>query len=319
MSVLTRHSALSHSILREHRIDAERMLRLTGVDRLSQLVPSDFSLNVILAELPKVLAWMRGSGSPLPRPVAAAIQAEMRTGVVERKRLWVAEVQADAVPAIQGFFGEDPTGDPLVHVISDSPGEQSESGELLVVVAINHAHWCQAWANGTPNQQAFVKEAMRGVDSSVISNRAYHALKKLGAEIIPSTWAYRGLRNPKFWAYVIVFIYSCLRALPVVFVKNFEGSVFVLWAMDVLTAIPYTWGLISFVAGRTRRIRYLGLAVALITFVSPYVYFWTHGRGYPAGVNVVVACMILGALGWEAFNYMRDRAIRSSLYRSPRA
>ena len=41
-------------------------------------------------------------------------------------------------------------------------------------------------------------------------------------------------------AYVVVFIYSSLRALPVAFVPGFRGQWWVLWLIDILTTVPYT-------------------------------------------------------------------------------
>ena len=160
-----------------------------------------------------------------------------------------------------------------------------------------------------------IRLAFSEVDSVSISTRNYAALRGVGARVIPSSVPYRLLRSPKFWAYAIVFFYSSLRALPVMLVPNFRGSVLLLWLMDVVTAVPYTWGLIAFVAGHRAWERYLGLVVTLVTFMTPYIYFWTHGRHYPMLVNVVVVCLIAAAVGWELRNYLRDQAVAVGLKR----
>ena len=110
-------------------------------------------------------------------------------------------------------------------------------------------------------------------------------------------------------AYVVVFIYSSLRALPVAFVPGFRGQWWVLWLIDILTAVPYTWGIVEMVAGRRLRWRLLGLATTLLTFLAPYVYFWIHGRDSPPGVLAIVVAMIVGSAGLEAARWWRDRVI----------
>ena len=73
--------------------------------------------------------------------------------------------------------------------------------------------------------------------------------------------------------------------------------------------------MIAFVAGHRAWERYLGLVVTLVTFMTPYIYFWTHGRHYPMLVNVVVVCLIAAAVGWELRNYLRDQAVAVGLKR----
>ncbi|MBK7819941.1 MAG: hypothetical protein IPJ61_02400 [Tessaracoccus sp.] len=119
----------------------------------------------------------------------------------------------------------------------------------------------------------------------------------------------RLIRNPQLYVYLVVFIYSALRALPLVFVEQFHGSIAVLWLIDVLTAIPYTWGLIAMVTGATRGLRLAGAATAIATFVAPYVYFWTHGTHYPPHVLVVIAAMIVCGLWIEIRKFRQERGL----------
>ena len=46
-----------------------------------------------------------------------------------------------------------------------------------------------------------------------------------------------------------------------------------LWLIDILTAVPYTWGIVEMVTGRRLRWRLLGLATTLLTLLAPCVYF----------------------------------------------
>ena len=114
---------------------------------------------------------------------------------------------------------------------------------------------------------------LAGVDTLRCSSRAIGALQRSGVEVVPRSRTLRMLWNPVALAYLVVFIYSSLRAVPVAFVPGFHGRVWVLWTIDVLTAIPYTWGLVEMVAGRRIRYRLLGLLTTLVTFLASYAYF----------------------------------------------
>ena len=128
---------------------------------------------------------------------------------------------------------------------------------------------------------------------------------------------WRLLYNPKVLAYLVVMVYSSLRALPVVFVPGFHGNVWVLWGIDIITAIPYTWGIVEMITGRSFGRRMLGLLITLVTFVSPYVYFWANGRDYPVWVTIFVIALIVAACAVEYVRWLRDRAISAILLQPP--
>ena len=111
----------------------------------------------------------------------------------------------------------------------------------------------------------------------------------------------------KIWAYVLIFLYSSLRALPLMFVDEFHGSIFVIWLIDIVTALPYTWGIIAFIASPRKLQRYCGFFIALGTFAAPYIYFWTHGDTYPLGVIAIVVAMMIGGVGLEVYRYLRHK------------
>ena len=340
-SLLTSHSAVSLGLLNEIEIDPDALRAATHADRLGDLAPKTLSLS---PELTHIAHSLMDSPAPkielsaIPRHLRADLRAELRTMVLDRQFAWVALIPSALVDKLDEFFGSDMEGRPIMTAVGpevipsrvatvrnyltrlddedEVPAHLSHRAFLdlpHVPVAVNPSRWCQAWARGTEAQQSFIRAAFHGLDSSTISSSNYAALEAANVDFIKSSLAYRMLRNPKFWAYVIVFVYSSLRALPVMFVRHFEGNVWVLWTMDIVTAIPYTWGLLAFVTGHSRLKRYFGLAVTLITFVAPYIYFWTHGRDYPLGVNLIVAVMILSAIAWEGYNFMRDRAVAEAL------
>ena len=339
-SLLTRHSAVCLPLLAEIEIDPQALQRATGVDRLSHLTPNMITMAPRLGDLALILATTQAKGealtfSSLPKALHYQLRGTMRSALTARQAAWIGLVPVAALPVLQEFFGQDVQGEQLVRPIGPAvtpnqvsavqaalsrealaghaPVDADRVNQIHVPVAINPSACCQAWCQGSEDRRLFMQLSLQGVDSVLLSSKDYRALRGSGVALIDSSWWYRALRSPKFWAYAIVFIYSSLRALPVVFVKHFHGSVFLLWAMDILTAIPYTWGLIAFVAGRNALQRYLGLAVTLVTFIAPYVYFYMHGRHYPVGVNLIVAAMIIGAIAWEGFNYARDAAVARGL------
>ncbi|MBL3687042.1 hypothetical protein D3248_08780 [Leucobacter zeae] len=120
----------------------------------------------------------------------------------------------------------------------------------------------------------------------------------------------RALLHPSLPVYAIVFVYSSLRVLPVALVREFHGSLLVLWAIDVVTAVPYTWGVLAMLFDPRGRIRLLAAATTLVTFVVPYVYFWVNGRGYPPYVPIVIAVLTASSVILEAGRYLQERRLR---------
>lgn len=339
--LLTRHTALSYPALREALTDPERVKRVSGIDRLGNLSSRTVSHSLVMFRLGSFLTTPNRAPA-LSEDIRESLAAELRRLITTRQHLMIALVPATHVEDLQEFFGANSAegvgvapGEPLLQALSSSfrpedlhvikngtvPPELAErytgkADEPHVVVGLSPSAWLRTWSAGTPEQRHFVSMAFTGADSSTISSRNYHALQELGAKVIPSSRLYRALHSPKFWAYVIVFIYSTLRALPVTFVENFHGSVTFLWAMDVITALPYTWGLVAFFTAHKPWVRLVGLAVTLFTFMAPYIYFWSHGQDYSWWVNAIVVAMIAGAILYEGANYLRDRAVARGLFES---
>ncbi|HMR49865.1 MAG TPA: hypothetical protein PKE40_11350 [Arachnia sp.] len=166
----------------------------------------------------------------------------------------------------------------------------------------------------THPEQASVFE---GADATSFPHDILATLSTLSVPVRHRSAASRLIRNPRLYVYLAVFVYSALRALPVVFVKEFEGSLLVLWSIDVLTAIPYTWGVMAMVTGSRIRTRILGTITTVVTFVTPYVYFALNGRNYPPYVIVVIAAMILAGLGLEVAKYRQERALERRYAATP--
>ena len=107
------------------------------------------------------------------------------------------------------------------------------------------------------------------------------------------------------------------RAVPVMFVPHFGGDWRILWLIDMVTAIPYTWGLIEMVAGQKLWHRIIGAVTAAVTFLAPYVYFLIYGRHAPPGIWFAIACIFFGGILLEVLRYMRDRAVKEGLAARP--
>lgn len=150
---------------------------------------------------------------------------------------------------------------------------------------------------------------LRGIDSARVPTDILQRLDLLGVPVYKRPRIMRLLRNPRLYVYFVVFAYSALRALPVVFIKEFQGSLLVLWSIDVLTAIPYTWGVLAMAMAPRRSTRVLGALTTVATFVAPYVYFWYHGRDYPPYVIVVIALMVIAGISLEVWKFRQERSL----------
>ena len=337
MNIITSHSAISIPLLKEVTIDPVALKTASKIDRLGNLVPRNITVTTLFSAIANHARQADSTDEisisldNLPRPLLRETAETLRSMIVGRQQVLVDLVPENCFAALQQLLGDntsDKQPGPLLHQIGpaftcaanpeltemiDTIGFDISPLERVVPIAVNPSAWCQTWCQETGARRDLIHRAFDWVESVTISSKNYRALKASGAKIIPSSKAYRMLRSPKFWAYAVVFIYSSLRALPVTFVKNFHGNLWILWGMDVVTAIPYTWGLLAFVTAHKFWVRYTGLLVTLVTFISPYVYFWTHGRGYPAGVNAIVIGMIAFAFLYELRNYLRDRYVADGL------
>ncbi|MDQ0612411.1 hypothetical protein QF046_000052 [Microbacterium sp. W4I4] len=116
--------------------------------------------------------------------------------------------------------------------------------------------------------------------------------------------------DPRVPVYLAVGIYSALRALPVALIPQFHGSLLMLWLIDVVTAVPYTWGVLAMLFAPRRGIRMLATLTTVTTFAAPYVYFWMHGRDYPLYVVIVIAALTAASILIEVVKYLQEQGLR---------
>ena len=280
----------------------------TVIDRIGDLT----RFNV--AEVPELAHLSSPPELLAPDEHGWALGHALSLAVEHGQRLWLSEVTPAQLERLRAVVGEE-----LVHIASpDEPGDAGSDADGNVVVAVSPRRLLDEWATGTPAQISYLRTVLEGTDPLRVSRHTLAALREAEVDLVPRAGIVRLLHNPRFLAYATVFIYSSLRALPAVYAPGFRGNPWVLWTIDIVTAVPYTWGIIAMVAGRRRRIRFTGFLVTLITFVAPYVYFFFAGgnggsNSYPQWVIMVVIGLVLATFLLEGGRWLRDVAVARGL------
>ena len=293
-SLITLRSILDIEIARTYQWDAETIISVSGVDRAGDLTTR-------IVEYPGALADIAAEGFSPHSAAGHALSHELHDAIQRRVRLWIALIPTPQLPRLRDALGAD-----VVHEAGAPSGGYTP-------IALSPLALLEAWAEGTDEQREFMRVAMSGLDTISTASHATRASRAVGASIIERSAFLKLCRNPKFIAYVVVLVYSMARAVPVMYVPHFRGDWRVLWAIDMVTAIPYTWGLIEMVAGQKLWHRIVGAATASVTFLAPYVYFLMYGRHAPPGVWTAIACIFFGGIFLEVFRYQRDRAVKKGL------
>lgn len=230
----------------------------------------------------------------------------LRDSIRKRERLWLIPLKIEDAQAWYDWLPKE-----LFHVLGP---EQTYEGNRVTPIGIAPQNFVEALVDhGGKDELKLLRTALRDVDGLFLSTRIYKKLINAGVDLIPRSRFFRWLTNPRVLAYIVVFIYSALRALPVTFVKEFHGSLIVLWAIDLTTAVPYTWGVLTMVTAPRFKMRVVGLVVTVVTFMLPYVYFGFHGRHYPPHVIGIIALLILGTFALEGYKIWMDRRVRKAL------
>ena len=297
-SLITLRSILDLASARSYQWNAATIIAVSGVDRAG-----DLTTRVI--EDPGVLCDIADEGFSPHSPVGHALSHALHDAIQRRVRLWITVVPTAKLDRLREALGGD-----LIHEAGLASGGHTP-------VAMSPLELLETWSRGNAEQREFMRVAMAGLDTLTTSSRATHASRSVGASIIERSPVLKLCRNPKFIAYVVVLVYSMARAVPVMFVPHFGGDWRILWLIDMVTAIPYTWGLIEMVAGQKLWHRIIGAATAAVTFLAPYVYFLIYGRHAPLGIWFAIACIFFGGIILEVLRYMRDRAVKEGLAAHP--
>lgn len=303
--MFTLYSITDIHLANEVPFDPRVLLEVSGVDRVGSLSA---------AKVWEVEMLGRLDSQRLEGDAGTSVAKLLADSLVRRVYLWISVVDPQRLERLQQLYGSDVfvAAGPRTPVPTHMKLRHPQADEL-VPVAVNPLRLVERLLSGAERERRWVQVQLEGIDSKTISSQAYRVLVDGGVDVLARSRAFRALHSPKFIAYLVVFVYSLLRALPVFWVPNFRGNVWVLWAIDVVSAIPYTWGILEFVVGRTWWRRTAGLLVTIVTFVSPYIYFLTNGRHYPFFVNLVVAGMIASAILFEGYRWIRDRRVAAVL------
>ena len=307
MDLMALRSVTELPVARRHALDPEVLRTVASVDRVGDLT----RFNV--AEVPELAQLSASEELLAPDERGWALGHALSLAVEHGQRLWLSEVPREHLGLLRTVLGEH-----LIHIASPEAPDGAAEGGGTVVVAVSPRRLLDEWATGTSEQISYLRTVLEGTDPLRVSRHTLAALQEAKVDLVPRAGIVRLLHNPRFLAYATVFIYSSLRALPAVYAPGFRGNPWVLWTIDIVTAVPYTWGIIAMVAGKRRRIRFAGFLVTLITFVAPYVYFFLagddgHGNQYPGWVVMVVIGLVLATVLLESGRWLRDVAVARGL------
>lgn len=249
-------------------------------------------------------------------PSVEGLMLALRESLERRICLWLGVVDASKLHQVQAMLGDacqiagarrEPHKDWALRL----PGATS-----LVPLAVSPQRLLRNMLAPSSPFRAIALQHLEGLDPKRVANADLLELRRNGVSMVPRSLIFRLAHSPVMWAYAIVMLYSICRAIPVAYLPGFHGNIWVLWGLDVAGAFPYAWGVIAMFTASRLLVRLLALLVAVITFVAPYAYFWTHGHHYPFYVDVIVGCFIASALGFEMFRYVREKRVRTRLARA---
>ncbi|MBF0959795.1 MAG: cytochrome C oxidase subunit IV, partial [Actinomyces sp.] len=220
-SLITLRSILDIEIARTYQWDAATIITVSGVDRAGDLTTR-------IVEYPGALADIAAEGFSPHSAAGHALSHELHDAIQRRVRLWIALIPTPQLPRLRDALGAD-----VVHEAGTPSGGYTP-------IALSPLALLEAWAEGTDEQREFMRVAMSGLDTISTASHATRASRAVGASIIERSAFLKLCRNPKFIAYVVVLVYSMARAVPVMYVPHFRGDWRILWAIDMITAIPYT-------------------------------------------------------------------------------
>ncbi|MDO5746162.1 MAG: hypothetical protein Q4P66_00655 [Actinomycetaceae bacterium] len=299
---------LRHRLLVKYPIDYRIFKRVCRVQRLGEL-QSPHVFRAYFLERSQATSL----NELITDPQSSTFLTELSHALNTDCRVWIFHTDDEGYQRLQSIFG-----DHIIRHIERFGGRLSTLSTTpyaLRPLDIAQSLFAQ-WDKLSHHTQKLVRHALEGVDTKYIGNRLTHILEDHQISYTHRSWLARLLRNPRFIAYVIVFLYSTLRVLPVALIEEFKGDLGLLWTIDVVTALPYTWGVLAMVTARTRFRRFLGMIVTVITFIAPYIYFWLTGDNYPPWVIAVVGALIASGILLEAFKYIHEKTLVSQLQKA---
>lgn len=290
-------------------IDPEVIKQVAGINRLSDLKHHEVIEVSGLASI-QLDSTIKKNGSREELDATRLLYASIiRHSLDEGHKLWLLNIDNRLLRSLEILIGKE-----QVHRLGES---HEYMGPPTVPVAINpqevvRAAFADESDFGDMKRQ-YLLESLPGVCSKHLPKDIKEMLTEHNIPYEEETQLKRLLMNRRALAYAAIIGYSSARALPVSGVEEFQGSVPLLWAIDVGTAVPYTWGLIETVAGKTPVRKAVGATIAGGSFVAPYAYFWAEGQDYPPYVNAIVGGLVGMATLLEVSKARKDRKIARRL------
>ncbi|HMS93408.1 MAG TPA: hypothetical protein PKD28_03400 [Candidatus Saccharibacteria bacterium] len=294
-------------------VDPDQLAAAAGVHRVSDLGTNDVVEVSGLAARIKDVAVQDSDTDELD-PVSVLYAKMIRHSIEEGHKLWLLNADPLLLRDMKHRLGHEQ--------VIEVGERQQYMGPPTKPAAINPSKVVEAVLTGDDEQnKQFIGAAFHNVDLTNASKTVRQLVKDSGISYTEGSRAKKVLTDPRTAAYSVILGYSAARALPVTALDEFEGSVPALWAIDVGTAIPYTWGVIETFSSNTPLSRKVGRAaakgigatVAASTFVAPYAYFYANGREYPAYVNAVIAGFVGIAGVSEVMKHRKETRIRAAL------
>lgn len=297
-------------------IDPAAIKEIAGVKRLSDLKANQVIELSGLASRRKITDGIDGKADASVHRLTEALYISLlRESVENNYKLWLMNIDEPLRQSFQHRLGGD-----QVHAVGE---EFQYMGPPTVPVAINPFNVVESILEREPVEgqvdmvQKMLKRSLDGIDARHVSKKMRALFDKHDISYERPSSLKRLATDPRTYAYSTIVGYSTLRALPVGAVEQFDGSVPLLWGIDIATAVPYTWGLIEAVSAKSMKRRALGAAVAAGSFVAPYAYFAAEGDNYPPYVTGAVAGMIGLAGLLETTKIRKDRQIKRDLLAAP--
>ena len=290
-------------------LDPNVIRDVAGVHRLSDLKYRDVIEVSGLASV-RLDAAELGSGRREELDVTRLLYASiLRHSLDEGHKLWLLNIDEKLLRSLEILIGKDQVhraGEPLEYM-----------GPSTVPVAINPQEVVRAAFADTSGfgemKRQYLLESLPGVHGTHIPKDIKTMLTEHNIPFEEDSRLKRFLTNRRALAYTAIVGYSSGRGVIVGNVEQFEGSVPLFWAIDVGTAVPYTWGLIEAASGKNAARKAIGATVAGGSFIAPYAYFWAEGQDYPPYVNAAVGGMIGAATLLEVSKIRKDHRISQAL------
>lgn len=314
ISATKKQGIMSLPTMKNFVVDPDLIANTAGVNRVSDL---SYKKVVEVSGLASRYKEDRGDSNDADEvldPVRLLYASLLRHSIEQGHELWALNADPLLLRDMRNRLGHD-----QVITIGE---KQSYMGPPTFPAVINPQRVVKSILEGNNEEnQAYLKEALNGIDGRNLSDQLKKCLDDHDIDYTSYSQIRKIVRDPRTLAYSVIIGYSAARALPVAGVEEFNGSVPLLWTIDVGTAVPYTWGMIETFSSDTtlsRKIgrvasKSIGATVAAASFVAPYAYFYSQGKEYPVYVNAVVAGLVGVAGVSEYAKYRREQNLREQL------